>query len=86
MIDWVAGAFELSGSWKTGNKKKIGFVLNLLGSIAWIYVAFNSHVYGLLLVVIPAIFINIRNWLKWNAEEKLKDCHGSKNLGNNKTT
>ena len=64
-LDWIAGLFELSGSWTIGNKKKIGFLLNIIGCSCWIIVAFKSKVYGLLLVVIPAIVINIRNFIKW---------------------
>ena len=70
MLDWIAGAFELSGSYTVGNKKKIGFILNLVGCLIWIIVAFTSGVYGLLLVVVPALFVNIRNFIKWGNKKK----------------
>ena len=69
ILDWVAGIFELSGGWLIGSKNKIGFILNLLGCLLWIYVAFSSKVYGLLIVVIPAIFVNIRNFIKWGKDK-----------------
>ena len=65
MIDWVAGAFELIGSWCVGNKWKIGFISNLIGNVAWIYVALTTQIYGLLLVVVPSIVINTMNFFKW---------------------
>jgi len=65
MIDYVAGLSELTGLWLVGSKKRIGFILNILGCIIWIYVAFSNKIYGLLLVVIPAIIINFRNFKKW---------------------
>ena len=65
-MDWLAGLFELFGLYVLGNKKDFGFILNVCGNIIWIIVAFKMKIYGLLLVVIPAIFINIRNYKKWS--------------------
>ena len=69
MIDFVAGAFELGGLWCVGNKWRIGFILNLVGSITWIYVSIKMQIFGLLLVVVPAIVLNIRNYRKWSDYE-----------------
>lgn len=68
---WIASAMELLGVWKVGSKKKIGFILNMIGNLIWIAVAiFNLPAQGLLLVVIPAFFINLRNYIKWYREER----------------
>jgi len=67
-MDWLAGILELFGGWLVGNKKKIGFISNILGCSIWIYVALTTHVYGLLIVVIPALFVNTRNYIKWRRE------------------
>ena len=69
MIDFVAGAFELCGLWCVGNRWRIGFMLNLVGGIAWIYVSIKMQIFGLLLVVVPAIVLNIRNYRKWSDDE-----------------
>jgi len=58
MVDYVAGVLELLGTWKVGNKNKIGFILLIVGGIFWIITAFKTKVYGLLIVVSPAICIN----------------------------
>ena len=68
-MDWIAGFLELLGSWLVGSKKWFGFLCNLFGCAVWIYVAIASEVYGLLVVVIPAIFINIRNIIKWRKKK-----------------
>ena len=65
MLDWLAASFELSGNWLIGNKRRVGFLLCIVCNILWVIVAFKTGVYGLLLVVIPAFFINTRNFLKW---------------------
>jgi hypothetical protein len=71
MIDWVSGCLELFGSWVTGNKKKWGFLISMMGNIGWVvYVIVTHSTYGLLVVVLPAIFINIRNFVKWHKEER----------------
>jgi len=69
VIDFVAGAFELCGLWCVGNKWRIGFILNLLAGFAWIYVSIKMEIFGLLLVVVPAIVLNIRNYRKWSDDE-----------------
>jgi len=65
MFDWLASTFELVGGWLVGDKKRVGFLLNSIGCTIWVYVAIDKEVYGLLLVVIPAALINIRNFVKW---------------------
>ena len=66
MIDLLAGAFDLVGCYTVGNKRKVGFVLNFLGNLGWVYVAFSTKIYGLLLVVLPALILNVRNYRKWS--------------------
>lgn len=64
-MDFLAAAFELVASYVIGNKKRIGFLLNLIGNSIWIYVACRMQIYGLLLVVLPAMVLNVRNYRKW---------------------
>jgi len=65
-MDWLAGIFELIGLYVIGVKNKYGFLINILGNVAWIYVALTTGVYGLLLVVCPAIVLNTTNYVKWH--------------------
>lgn len=67
---WLASAVELLGMWLVGSKMKSGFLLNVMGSLIWIgVVLLELPTTGLLLVVIPALIINIRNFLRWKAQE-----------------
>lgn len=69
-LDWIAGFFELAGLWLVGNKKRWGFILNLLCNMTWIaYVLISKSAYGLLLVVFPAVIINSRNFIKWTKDK-----------------
>ena len=70
MLDILAGTIELYGKWITGNKNKWGWMLQVLCSILWIsYALINKHTYGLLIICIPALFVNARNFTKWRKEE-----------------
>jgi len=71
-MDYIAAIFELLGLYVIGSKSKNGFLFNIIGNIIWVIVSFHSHLYGLLLVTIPAIFINIYNYRKWMYESKQK--------------
>jgi nicotinamide riboside transporter PnuC len=64
-IDIFAGFFELVGLWIVGNKSMFGFLFNVVGNMLWIYVGCKKKVYGLLVICIPALFINIRNFFLW---------------------
>jgi hypothetical protein len=69
-MDLIAGCAELIGNILVGNKNKWGFACNLLGCLVWIWVAIHCRIYGLLLVVVPGIFVNIRNFRKWTIIKK----------------
>ena len=67
MLSWLAGGFDLAGCWLVGDKRKIGFALNFIGNLGWVYLAITTKLYGLLLVVVPALWLNVRNYRKWSA-------------------
>ena len=65
-MDFLIAIVELIGSWVVGNKNRQGFILLMISNASWIvYVLYEHKVYGLLVVVIPAFFINVRNFIKW---------------------
>ena len=73
-MDFIAGFLELTGLWVVGNRNRFGFILNLLCGCTWIaYVIINKTTYGLLIVVVPALVINTRNFIKWTKESKPKE-------------
>lgn len=64
-LDWIAGGLGLIASWAIGSKRRIGFICNMIAEAMWLYIGFTRNIPGITLVVLPAIFINARNWLKW---------------------
>jgi len=64
-LDWLAASCELSASWLIGSKHRIGFILNIIGCSMWVYVCLTRGIPGMMLVVVPAIGINARNWHRW---------------------
>ena len=73
LVSWIASALELCGMWLVGNKNKWGFVIFMVGAVMWTAIGiFSWPVTGILLVVVPAFFINLRNFLRWKKQEKEK--------------
>lgn len=69
MLDWVAGGLEMGGAWIVGNKNRKGFLALALCDVFWIaYVVMEGVTYGLLVVVVPMLFINLRNFIKWGKD------------------
>lgn len=68
-MDWVAGVLELTGLYIVGNKNRWGFIINICCGLCWIsYVLYSRSTYGLLIVVVPALCINTRNFIRWTRE------------------
>lgn len=66
-MDWIAAILELSGKWITGHKNRFGWLFSTAASSVWIfYVFYYKTSYGLLVVCIPAIIINLMNFYKWS--------------------
>ncbi len=73
-MDFLAGGLELLGGWLVGNKSRSGFCFNFVACSIWIWIGLGPPLtrplYGILLVVVPALFINIRNYRKWSRESR----------------
>jgi len=71
-MSWVAGVCELLHLYLVGEKNRYGFLVGVVCDVLWIIVALmNPEIAGgLLLVVVPALFLNIRNFLKWGREKQ----------------
>ena len=69
-MDVLAGLLELLAIWMLGSKQKNAFLVYNVANIFWIWSATQHHMYGLYLVAVPAIFLNIRNYIKWRSNEK----------------
>jgi len=65
-MDWISGFIELLAKYVVGRKNKWGWVLHLIAGVLWTYIAFSTHIYGLLIITIPAFFLNIWNFIKWS--------------------
>lgn len=71
-MDYIAGIFEMIALYVLGDKNRYGFVFMICGSLLWIsYALYNGHSYGLLIPCVPAIFINIRNFVKWGRDNEI---------------
>jgi len=58
-----------------GNKKRLGFILNILGGISWISNSLiTSSAFGLLIVCSAAIALNVKGFINW--KEILEKSNG----------
>lgn len=73
IMDIIAGIFELIGLYVVGCRDKFGFLFNAIGNSLWIgYVFYSQSSYGLLIVCLPAMLINIYNYKKWSKQKPLE--------------
>lgn len=70
LLGFFAGALELVAKYLVGNKNKYGFIVHLIAGGIWTYIACQIRVIpGLLVITLPGIIINIRNFRKWHKEK-----------------
>lgn len=69
-MHWIAGLIELFAKYMVGCKDKWGFIIHIVSSILWSYVALKTEIYGLLIVTIPAMGMNLWNFWKWHNAKK----------------
>lgn len=69
-LDWIAAAFEIFGLWLIGNKKRQGFLSCLICSVLWAIVAYQTKLYGLLIIAVLCFGTHIRNYRKWTGEKE----------------
>ena len=65
MVDFIAAGFDLLGLHIIGNKRRFGFIINMIADLVWIYVGISSRLYGLVVIASVALGLNMRNFLKW---------------------
>jgi nicotinamide riboside transporter PnuC len=71
VIGLISGFLELVGLYLLGKRKAIGFLINLLGNIGWIYFCFvTQSAWGLVLVCMAALYLNIKGYLFWTRPSK----------------
>ena len=69
-MDIIAGIIELFGLLLVGRRNRFGFVVFMAANILWTILSFRLHIYGLMLVTIPAMVLNCYNFRKWRHESK----------------
>lgn len=66
LIGIIAAAFELAGLYMLGKKMLWGWIFSCVGNALWIvYVVVSGNAYGLLVVCIAAIVLNILGMKEW---------------------
>ena len=65
-MDWVAGFVEILAKIVIGQKSKWGWIIGIFSGAMWTIIALQTQLYGLLIITIPAFFINMCNFYKWN--------------------
>ena len=72
-MSWIAAIAELIAKWKVGDHWKWAHLIHLLAGGLWTYWAIcqGGTALALLIVTVPASFLNIRNFWKWHNEESI---------------
>jgi len=71
IVSVVAGIVELLAAYIIGNKQKIGWLLEIVADIIWIYLGWvHKEIIGVWIICFPDLIISTRNYLKWEKEEK----------------
>lgn len=85
LAGWAATVITLYGSYLVGNKCKIGFVCQIVGSSLWAYVGYMHGPPSLVVVSLAFALLYTRNFLIWsnhdNKRKILRSLHNSEHDG-----
>jgi len=66
LLGIVGAFFELTAVFLLGKKFKFGFICNVIGNSCWIcYSLISGSAYGLLIVGLIGIILNIKGYMHW---------------------
>jgi hypothetical protein len=64
--DILIGLIELYALWLIRNRNRYGFLLGVTAGISWIlYALVNQHTYGLIIICLPAAYLNLTGFRLW---------------------
>ena len=69
-MHWIAALITLFAKYLVGCKDKWGHIAHIVGELIWIYVAFQTRIWGLLIIAVPTILMSVWNFWKWHCEKK----------------
>ena len=71
LLSFIAGLLELIAAYILGNKNKLGWLLDIVVDVIWIYLGFlYKEIIGIWVVCIPGLVISVRNYILWSFEEQ----------------
>jgi len=68
-VDWIAMALTLIAIYFIGNKSKSGFIIMILGNIAWVALGFLSQSLAMIIANLLFAAMNVRAIYMWSDSE-----------------
>ena len=67
-LTFLAGGLEVARIILLGRKIIGGWVCGMAADVVWLqYVLLSGNAYGLLIICLPALYLNYRSYRKWRA-------------------
>lgn len=71
LVGVLAALLELIGIYYIGNRKIIGWIINIAGNVCWLYFVYLlGSAYGLILLAVFSIILNARGYRNWKATKE----------------
>lgn len=68
-LPWIISILSIYTVWITGNKNKIGWLLNGFSQVLWLIWIWSTSAWGLIPLNIAMLCMSIRNFILWNKGE-----------------
>jgi len=68
-LGWLGNILILMSLWKTGCKKKSGWIWSFAGNIVWIAYATQLRMWDMFFVDAICIGVAIYNYIKWRSDD-----------------
>lgn len=70
---WILTAIGITGLYLVGKKSLWGWIVGIGVQLLWIAYAVATQQWGFIISALAYGAINLRNYIRWNNEKKLKE-------------
>ena len=68
-FDWLGMLCGVVGIWRLGNKKRSGFIFNMMAAVAGLVFSILANSVAYIIVNTLIFCLNLRGYVKWKREE-----------------
>lgn len=72
ILEWAGALFALAGVFLITQKRRSGFLILSFFNLLWTIMGFYTKQYGVVFLMLAALIVNTRGYIKWYQDDQKK--------------